>query len=505
MTLFSRLIRLNLTAKLTLLIEGLVVVLVIVTGVITTMREKTALETELRKRGLALASDLARFTVRPLLSQDLPTLRRFVNNSMVQDYVRYVVILDPHGKVVMHSDLAEVGKIYIHDQSISAALASGPKVARLLNQGESHCDIFAPIAVSDIHLGAVRLGYSYKAVEAEIANARQQIVIIGLATIMVGGVVAYVLAAFISSPIRKITDATEKVAKGAPFSRVRINGNDEIGILADSFNHMAQDLERYHRHLEQLVEKRTVDLETANMQLSDEVSERKRAEVDLNISRERLRDLASHLQTIREEEARRIAREIHDELGQALTALKMDLHWINSKLAGGLPELPEKTAAMLKLIEATIQSVRRISSELRPGLLDDFGLSAAIEWQLGEFGKRTGLDCHMVSEPEDIVPDQDCSIALYRIFQETLTNIARHAHATRVEVSLEEKLEKVELRVRDNGKGIPENQLSTGKSLGLIGMRERVHHLNGDLMIHSVQNEGTTVTASIPTRNRRKH
>lgn len=502
---FSRLIRLNLTAKLTLLIESLVVVLVIVTGVITTMREKTTLETELRKRGLALASDLARFTVRPLLNQDLPTLRRFVNNTMVQDYVRYVVILDPHGKVVMHSDLAEVGKTYMHDLSIAAALACGPKVVHLINHGESYCDIFAPITVSDVHLGAVRLGYSYKAVEAEIANARQQIVIIGLGTIMVGGVVAYLLAAFISSPIRKITDATEKVAKGAPFSRVKINGNDEIGILADSFNHMAEDLEKHHRHLEALVEKRTSDLETANLQLLDEVSERKRAEADLNISRERLRDLASHLQAVREEEARRIAREIHDELGQALTALKMDLHWINLKLAGGAPKLTEKTAAMLNLINMTIQSVRRISSELRPGLLDDFGLSAAIEWQLEEFGKRTDLDCHMVSEPEDIVPDQDCSIALYRIFQETLTNIARHAHATRVEVSLKERQEKVELRVYDNGKGIPENQLSTGKSLGLIGMRERVLSLNGDLAINSAPNEGTTVTASIPIRNSRKN
>jgi signal transduction histidine kinase len=491
-------VKFRLRTKLTLLIEGLVVILVLATGIITTLREKETLESELRKRGLALASDLAKFTARPLLSQDLPTLRRFVNHTMEQDYVRYVIVIDPHGNVVMHSDLAEVGKTYKDNVSIAAANAKDPGCTHLSRQGELYCDIFTPIQVSDVRLGTVRLGYSYLAVEKEIAKARQQIFIIGIVTIIIGGVVAYLLATFISLPIKKITDATEKVTSGDLITRLAIKRDDEIGTLANSFNKMTEDLAKHHKHLEELVDERTSELEITNVQLMQEITERKRAEEELKQSRERLRDLASHLQSIREEEGRRIAREIHDELGQALTALKMDIHWIDYRLPGDQPLLLEKTKTMSKLVDITIQSVRRISSELRPGLLDDFGLSAAIEWQTNEFNNRTGIQCNTVSDPEDIVLDRDCSIAVFRIFQETLTNIARHANATAVEVILKKKSGKVELRVHDNGIGITEKQVSDGRSFGIIGMRERVHYLGGDLIISSARNKGTTVKASIP-------
>ncbi|MBU0768738.1 MAG: hypothetical protein KJ687_06585, partial [Proteobacteria bacterium] len=197
MKLFRQPIKLSLRAKLTLLIESLVVILVVVTGVITTMRERETLENELQKRGLALASDLSKLTVRPLLSQNWPTLRRFVNHSMAQDYVRYVVVLDPHIKVVMHSDLAEVGKTYKDNMSIAAVNSEAPGCTQLSRQGELYCDIFSPIQVSDVRLGTVRLGYSYMAVEKEIAKARQQIFIIGIVTITIGAAVAYLLATFI--------------------------------------------------------------------------------------------------------------------------------------------------------------------------------------------------------------------------------------------------------------------------------------------------------------------
>ena len=180
MKLFPRSIKLSLRAKITLLIESLVVILVVVTGTITTMREKDTLENELRKRGLALAADLAKFTVRPLISQDLTTLRRFVNHSMMQDYVRYVFVLDPDGKVVMHSDIAEVGKTYKDILNIAAVNSQEPGCTHLSKQGELHCDMFTPIQVSDIRLGTVRLGYSHMAIEKEIANARKQIFFIGI-------------------------------------------------------------------------------------------------------------------------------------------------------------------------------------------------------------------------------------------------------------------------------------------------------------------------------------
>ncbi|MBW2739297.1 MAG: HAMP domain-containing protein [Deltaproteobacteria bacterium] len=491
----------RLRAKLTLLIESLVILIVLVTGIITTMREKESLESELHKRGAALAADLARFTARPLLRPDLTTLRRFVNHSMKQDYVRYVIILDPHGKVVMHSDLAEVGKTYMDSLSTAAVNSKAPGCSHtsLSEKEESLFDIFAPVQVSDVRLGTVRLGYSYLAVEKEIAEAQQQILIIGIVTTIIGGVVAYLLAIFISSPIRRITDATEKVANGDLNTPLTIKRKDEIGTLATSFNKMAQDLGRHRKHLEELVEGRTSELGTANEQLRREIAERKRSEKELKQSRKRLRDLASHLQTIREKEGSRIAREIHDELGQALTALKMDTHWVGQRLSGDQQLLLEKAKSMSKLIDTTIHSVQRISSELRPGLLDDLGLSAAIEWQANEFRSRTNIQCKIISIPEDIILDSDSSTAIFRIFQETLTNIARHANATRVEVMLKQKSGTAELIVHDNGKGITENEISNPRAFGLIGMRERVHSLGGYLTIRGAPNKGTSVEVFIPT------
>jgi PAS domain S-box-containing protein len=239
-------VKCSLRTKLTLLIESLVVIIVVVTGIITTMREKECLESELRKRGLALAADVAKFTDSPLLSNDLPTLRRFVNHSMGQDHVRYVILLDPQGKVVMHSDLDEVGKTY-RDSMTAVAMKSekyGSFRATLPENGEPYYDIYTPIYMADVRLGTVRLGYSYMAVEKEIASARQQIFMIGVVTILIGGISAYLLAAFISAPIKKITDATVKVAGGDLVNRLTIRRNDEIGALANSFNAMTDNLRR---------------------------------------------------------------------------------------------------------------------------------------------------------------------------------------------------------------------------------------------------------------------
>lgn len=236
----------SLRAKSTLLIEGLVVIVVLATGIITTMREKETLERELQNRGQALAADLAKFASRPLLSKDLVTLRRFVNHSMEHDYVLYAVLLDPQGKVVMHSNLAEVGKMYNDSLSTTAVNSDelGCTHTRLSKMGERYCDIFAPIDVAGVRLGTVRLGYSYWAAEKEIAAARKQILIIGLVTAVIGGAAAYLLAGFISSPIKRITDAIGKVANGHLDTMLTIKRNDEVGVLAHSFNKMTEDLRK---------------------------------------------------------------------------------------------------------------------------------------------------------------------------------------------------------------------------------------------------------------------
>jgi PAS domain S-box-containing protein len=229
-----------------------------------------------------------------------------------------------------------------------------------------------------------------------------------------------------------------------------------------------------------------------------DISDRKKSEEALFQSREQLRNLASHLQSIRDEERGRIAREIHDELGQSLTALGMDVHWLKQRLSEDEKPLRERATLMSDLIVETISSVKRISSELRPALLNDFGLSAAIEWQLVEFGNRTGIQFEIHSDPEDIVLDDSRSLAIFRIFQEALTNVARHAEATMVEVHLRKKDDKVEMEVRDNGKGITEERNRDPKSFGLIGMRERVHTFGGCLRISGTNNNGTFIKVIIP-------
>ena len=228
-----------------------------------------------------------------------------------------------------------------------------------------------------------------------------------------------------------------------------------------------------------------------------DISEREEAEQALIQSHERLRDLTSHLQVVREEERTLIAREIHDELGQALTALKMDVHWLRQRLPGEKQLMIDKTHVMSRLIDWTVQSVRRICAELRPQLLDDFGLSAAMEWEAEEFSKRTDIETKILSDSEDLVLPQGISVALFRIFQEALTNITRHANATIVEIILKGNQTRVEMRISDNGKGIEDQEILDSKSFGIIGMRERVHYLGGNLSIIGNHN-GTTLEVSIP-------
>jgi signal transduction histidine kinase len=219
---------------------------------------------------------------------------------------------------------------------------------------------------------------------------------------------------------------------------------------------------------------------------------------DLQASFEQLRALAGRLQNIREEERKRVAREIHDQLGQALTAIKLDVSSLVRELPAGQTKESNRVPSILKLVDGTIQTVRRIATELRPGMLDDLGLVATIEWAGEEFGARTGTKCRLELPQDDIVVDQERATAIFRIFQETLTNIARHADANEVEARLAAEDGNVTLEVRDNGKGIHEEKLRKGRSLGILGMRERVTLLGGDLTITSSPGNGTAVLVRIP-------
>ncbi len=229
-----------------------------------------------------------------------------------------------------------------------------------------------------------------------------------------------------------------------------------------------------------------------------ERAERKHAEEQLRLSHQQLRALSMHLQDVREEERMRIAREVHDELGQALTGLKLQLTW----LSGRIPPKPRRLAERARLIgdriDETIQAVRRIATELRPAVLDSAGLSAALEWQAHEFEQQTGRRCRVTSSVRETIWDQDLNTAFFRIFQETLTNVIRHSNATQVEVRLSETRSHYALEVRDNGRGISEREIHNTKSIGLLGMRERAALLGGEVRFHGQPGQGTTVTVRLP-------
>lgn len=229
-----------------------------------------------------------------------------------------------------------------------------------------------------------------------------------------------------------------------------------------------------------------------------DITKRKQAEENIKKSENTLRNLAIQLQKIREEERTIIAREIHDELGQSLTALKMDIVWLKRKIPGELTKQQEKLTTMSELVDATIGTVKKISTDLRPGLLDDLGLIPAIEWQLAEFKKRTNIDFNLNIDPEEIYIDQERSTALFRIFQETLTNIVRHADASLVSVTFKFINNTVNLKVQDNGIGITKKQINDPNSLGLLGIRERLLPLAGKFNIKGEKDKGTTITVSLP-------
>jgi two-component system, NarL family, sensor histidine kinase UhpB len=241
-----------------------------------------------------------------------------------------------------------------------------------------------------------------------------------------------------------------------------------------------------------------------------ERAERRRTEERLKKSHEQLRALSMYLQHVREDERIRISRQVHDELGQALTGLKMDLYWLSTRLPKQLRAVREKTKTMSAHIDSTIQTVRRISTELRPGILDDLGLVAALEWQAGEFQKRTAIKCDVASDLPDPILDQELNTAFFRNFQESLTNVVRHANACRVDVRLWQDEANLWMEIKDNGRGISEAELSNTRSIGLLGMRERAALLGGEVIISGTPGQGTAVRVRIPreqpvTTEPRKH
>lgn len=241
-----------------------------------------------------------------------------------------------------------------------------------------------------------------------------------------------------------------------------------------------------------------VELHRKNAALASEVNERKLAEQRLRESEVQLRALAARLISIREEERTSMAREIHDELGQVLTGLKMDVMWLRKHIDRKQKPLLQKTETMRRLIDSTMQVVRRIATGMRPEILDEMGLVAAIAWQAKEFQKRMGIRCRVQLPAERADLGTALGTAVFRIFQEILTNIARHAKASSVSVQMAISKERLTLEVADDGCGIADGAVHARASLGLLGMQERAQLFGGEVSIRGTPGNGTTVSVAIP-------
>lgn len=237
------------------------------------------------------------------------------------------------------------------------------------------------------------------------------------------------------------------------------------------------------------------------------ITKRTRAEEELRASREQLRALTVHLQTVREEERIRIARAVHDELGQELTGLKMDLRWLEHGLEDfrdpRASPLLEKTMAATDLVDTTIKTVQRIAADLRPAVLDKLGLVAAVRREASQFQQHSGIACRLTGPDLDPQLPEPTAIACFRFFQEAMTNVVRHAEATAVEVDFQTPPDGFVLEVRDNGKGISTGLAENAGSLGLLGMRERARALGGELTVEPRAMGGTLVRLWIPKADKR--
>ena len=221
---------------------------------------------------------------------------------------------------------------------------------------------------------------------------------------------------------------------------------------------------------------------------------------NLKQSREQLRQLSVHIESAREEERKWIAREIHDDLGQNLTTLKMDLELLKNNLVDGKVGLPGKIAQMVNLVKSIIQKVRQLSQALRPSVLDNLGFSEAVTWQAREFEKRSNIECKLSIQPQEIHLNDTISSALFRVFQEVLTNVSRHSNATIVTVDLKKKHDELWFKIRDNGVGITKEQIVNPNAFGLTSIRERINFLNGTIEISGKHKIGTSITIYVPLK-----
>jgi signal transduction histidine kinase len=482
-----------------------------------------------------IGGDLYQVIADAVINRDLALTERDWNLAKAQNRKKLLLVAAASDTIEERREIAQAEAAFddiirIFESEMLPLVRAGSAVPGPISEVDARID--SKIAVIERSLKSVA-----RCMSADNAHASREFhavladsIKLGLGFSLFGVLAALAISAlttrWIVRPLREITRAAREMAQGNYDAQLKYHSGDEAGVLAHAFRTMAAqvakrseelqaanqllsfevrdrrlseaEVSRLNSELEGRVAERTGELLRANDRLEAVILMQKRAEHELQQSRSELRDLTQHLQGVLEAERSDLAREIHDDLGQMLTALKMDLAWIGKKLPEEQRHLLSKTLEVSRHIDQTISTVQRISAQLRPGILDDLGLSAALEWQAGEFQKKTGVECRMLCDFDCACLSQRSSTALFRIFQESLTNIYRHAAATRAQVTLAGSAGTLVLSVTDNGCGVTEENIADHRSLGFIGMRERVRSLGGQLTISRLPEGGTCVQVTVP-------
>lgn len=387
-------------------------------------------------------AQLTAFTIQPsLYFGDTAALQEALSGTRGDKDVAYIVVVDPAGRrlAAFHFERAT-------ERGLALRAPSGT-----VSADGSLYEVALPIR--DGHeLARLHIGVSLDRLNRSVSELRLTVAALSVTILVAGLIAALLISGFLTRPLREVAAGAQRIAAGELRQRVPEHGDDEIGRLASSFNDMAVRV----------------------------------AERDAE-----LRRLSRRLLAIQEEERVRIAREVHDELGQALTAMKIDLQQISR----ANPSLEPQLGSVSRSIDATVDLVRQIASDLRPSILDDLGITAALEQQLRRLRESTGIatTLHVAEEPQ---LDRLTGATLYRIVQEALSNVARHAHATEVTVSLAVAGEAAVLEVQDDGEGITPEAVASRGSLGLLGIRERAQLLGGTVTIEG--GRGTRLTVRLP-------
>jgi signal transduction histidine kinase len=456
--------RLNLRGKLILILLSMALLTLLVATSLFSYNDLSIFKKNLVRHNMTIADSAGSMTRAALLFEDSKRGNEIFESLLRREkQIEFAALYD------------EDGALFIKYSRKPSSRFKPPSLkSQVYDFVDGHFEIFQNIFLKGKSIGKIYLYANMDEFNAQIENYIYLVSFILLITLAISLALSIPLQSIISKPIIALAAMEKRISQKGDYSiRGYHDSSDEIGLLYKQFNEMLSQ-----------IEVRDKDLVEFKQHLENSCNQ--------------LRHLNNRMQSIREEESSRISREVHDELGQMLTALKMDLTSLKNMFPEGSNDLEVKLEGILAFVDQTIDTVRKIATDLRPEVLDHLGLSEALEWYAEDFQERIGKEWKLEFNVQEVSLQPDLAMALFRIYQETLTNVARHANASKIQVKLQKIKDSLSLEIIDNGKGIATSEMSNPQSLGLMGMRERARVWGGEVLILSQSGFGTSIQVNIP-------